>query len=89
MRRLHRSDHTQEAIVDALRRLGVEVECIGRPVDLLCGHKGVWFVLECKSDGGRFTKDQAEFLARAQGPVHVVKTPDEAIRAVLGEEVLR
>jgi hypothetical protein len=86
VRRIHRSDHTQEPIIEALRRVGVQVECIGRPLDLLCGHRGVWFVLECKTGKGVFTKDQAEFLARAQGPVHIVRTPEEALRAVLGEQ---
>lgn len=91
MRRAARTDHTQDAIVEALRRCGVHVECIGKPVDLLCSHRGAWSVLEVKNAEGKnlLTKDQVEFIARSQGPVHVVRTPEEALRAVLGEEVMR
>jgi hypothetical protein len=36
MRRIHRADTAQPAIVDDLRKTGTEVVVIGRPVDLLC-----------------------------------------------------
>lgn len=90
MRRAAKVDGTQGAIVEALRRIGVHVEIVGKPVDLLCSHKGLWFVVEVKNAQGKnqLTKDQVEFIARSQGPVHIVRTPDEAVRAVLGEEVM-
>jgi len=96
VRRAAKIDGTQTAIVDALRRCGVHVECIGKPVDLLCSWRGSWFVVEVKSprptsEGGAhgLTKDQVEFIGRSNGPVHIVRTPDEAIRAVLGAEVMK
>jgi hypothetical protein len=84
-----RADHTQDAIVDALERVGVQVKRVGYPLDLLVNHRGRTLLIECKSPGGTFTKDQAEFMAFWTGEIHVCQTPEEAIRAVLGEEVMR
>lgn len=87
----HRSDHTQDAIIDALRRIGVAVQVIGEPMDLLVCHRGVTSLVECKNRDGRnrLTKGQVEFIARWPGMIHIVHTPEEAIRAVIGDEVLR
>lgn len=92
-RRAQRIDKTQTAIVEALRRIGVKVEVLSKPLDLLCaarGPDGVWrtLLVECKSPGGSFTKAQDEFMEAWPGEIAVVRTPDEAIRAVLGEEVM-
>jgi hypothetical protein len=91
MRRAAKVDSTQQGIVEALRRVGVHVEVIGKPVDLLASHRGTWHVLEVKNEEGknRLTADQVRFIERSQGPIHVVRTPEEAIRAVLGAEVMR
>lgn len=88
MRRAARTDATQTAIVDALRRIGVHVEVIGKPVDLLASHRGSWHVLEVKNEEGknRLTADQVRFIERSQAEVHIVRTPTEALRAVLGPE---
>jgi hypothetical protein len=93
MRRAAKIDATQTAIVEALRRCGVHVECIGKPVDLLASHRGVWHVLEVKSAknvhnhaGEGLTADQVKFIERSQAEVHIVRTPMEALRAVLGPE---
>lgn len=87
MRRAAKTDHTQAAIVDALRKIGVSVEYIKKPVDLLVCHWGVTSLMEIKNRDGkdRLTKDQVEFIARWPGVVHVVYTPEEAIRALLGD----
>lgn len=91
MRRAAKIDATQTAIVEALRGCGVHVECIGKPVDLLVSWRNVWSVIEVKNAEGKnqLTADQVRFIERSQGPVHIVRTPDEALRAVLGEEVMR
>jgi hypothetical protein len=81
-------DATQEAIVKALRQLGVQVECIGKPVDLLLCFRGETSLMEVKSPGGRFTKDQLDFFGRWSGKIHVAHNPNEAIRALLGDKVL-
>lgn len=90
MRRAANTDKNQTAIVEALRRLGVSVEIIRKPVDLLVWHRGEYSLMEVKNPDGfdRFTKEQAEFLSRWPGTVHIVRSEEEAIRAVLGEKVL-
>lgn len=89
MRRAAKVDATQQAIVDALRRCGVAVAVLGQPLDLLVCCKGITSLVECKSPGGTFTKAQAEFMSIWPGTVHVVRTPEEAVRAILGPEVMR
>ena len=73
-----------------LRQCAVSVEIIGKPVDLLICCRGETSLMEVKNPDGKdtLTKDQVEFIARWPGVVHVVRSVDEAIRAVLGEKVL-
>lgn len=91
MRRAAKIDANQTAIVDRLRACSVSVEIIGKPLDLLICHQGQTALMEVKNPEGKneFTKDQVEFLARWPGKVHIVRSPDEALRAVLGEAVCR
>lgn len=92
MRRAAKIDATQDAIVKALRAIGIAVEIIGKPVDLLaCTQSGVVHLLEVKNRDGKnqITREQAEFMARWPGTVSIVYNPEDAIRAVLGEAVLR
>lgn len=86
-----RIDGNKRAIVQALERCGVRVYDLKDPVDLLCSHRNVWFVLEVKNPDGkdRITTAQAKFIAESQAEVHIVRTPDEAVRAVLGEDVMK
>ena len=92
MRHALRTDDCQKAIVDALRRAGVAVEVVGRPLDLACAVRdpsGSWrtFYVECKDDDGRLTKAQADFLDRWPGEVHIVRSPTEALRACFGRSM--
>lgn len=91
MRRAAKVDANQVAIVKALRLCGISVEVIGKPVDLLVCHRKVTSLMEIKNiDGGnRLTKDQVEFIARWPGTIHVVRTEQEAVAAVLGVEVMK
>lgn len=91
MRRAAQVDKNQAAIVDALKKIGVSVEYIKKPVDLLVCHRGETSLMEVKNPEGfdRLTKDQVEFIARWPGKLHIVRTVDEAIRAVIGEAVLQ
>jgi hypothetical protein len=91
MRRAAKVDANQDAIVKALRQLGVQVEIIGKPVDLLCCRQDKqMFVLEVKNRDGRdqLTQDQKDFIASWPADVHIVYTPDDAIRAVMGDKVM-
>lgn len=85
-RRAARIDGTQTEIVKALRRAGVNVEIIGKPVDLLLCHRGETRLMEVKNRDGRdrLTKDQVEFIARWPGKLDVVHSPSEAIEALFG-----
>lgn len=90
MRRAANVDKNQGTIVEKLRSLGVTVEIVGKPLDLLVCHRGETFLVEVKNPDGfdRFTKEQAEFMARWPGRIEVVRSEEEAVRAVLGEKVL-
>lgn len=87
MRRAAKVDHTQQAIVDALRAAGCKVQSLaavhaGVP-DLLVRLPWALYLLEVKNPAGRgtaLTPDQVKF--HAEWPVTVVTTPEEALRAV-------
>lgn len=88
MRHAARTDATHTEICKALRSIGVSVEYLKLPLDCLCWFRGRTFLLEIKTDEGRLTKDQVEFIARWPGEVHVVRNSDEAIKAAIGERAL-
>ncbi len=92
MRHALRVDDCQASIVDALRRAGVAVEVVGRPLDLACAvrdSRGSWrtFYMECKDDDGRLTKAQVDFIARWPGELHIVRSPIEALKACFGDSM--
>ncbi len=71
------------------------MEIIRQPVDLLVCCRGETSLMEIKNPDrtsddpkSRLTKAQIEFIARWPGKIHVVRSEEEAIRAVLGEGVL-
>lgn len=94
-----RIDGNTLRIVEALRAMGVSVEPrlarIGGGVpDLLCGYRGRNLLLEIK-DGARIpseqklTEDELEWHGRWRGRVRVVKSPAEAIAAIVEEACRR
>lgn len=97
MRHDKRTDANQPEIIKALKDCGVQVEVIGLPVDLLtwsrlfCPHckeeikEGRVLPVEVKTEGGTFTKVQVEFMAKWPGPVPVVRSPEEAVKAIIGD----
>jgi hypothetical protein len=83
MRRKHRSDGNQAAIVKALHQVGILTWSVGRPVDLLAWKPGCTVVpLEVKMPGreDELEPTQRDFLATAVG--FVVTTPEQAITLV-------
>lgn len=83
MRRKHRSDGNQPAIVKALTKVGIKTYPIGRPVDLLAWMPGCTVVpLEVKlpEREEELEPTQRDFLATAVG--FVVTTPEQAIAVV-------
>ena len=80
-----RPDSTQKTIVEALRKAGIKVWIIGEPCDLLTYYPayGRWKPLECKPEKRKRKDqpDQDDFLETTGVPV--VRTPTEAIVAVI------
>ena len=87
--RAKRADSNQPAIVDALRKCGVWVFHsfeLGRGFpDLICWNRGRVILLECKVPGEHINKQQAEFIATCPIDVFVVRSPEEALKAVIGD----
>ena len=90
--RAKRADATQPAIVEALRKIGawvLHLHTVGQGCpDLLIWNRGRYLFLECKVPGETINKQQAEFIATCPGEIHVVRSPEEAIEAVIGKEHL-
>lgn len=81
-------DLTQNAIVKALRNVGAYVAIIGLPFDLLVGYEREWWLVECKSPGGRLSEGQERLmleLSKAGLRAAVVRSPEEAL-ALIGCE---
>jgi hypothetical protein len=97
VRRAAKRDANEPDVVKALKDAGVQVELMDEPVDLLtwsklfCPHckaeieGGKVLPVEVKVTDGRMTQQQIDFIARWPGPVPVVRGPQEALQAVLGE----
>ena len=84
MRHAARTDATQAEVVKALRAIGANVYYVKLPLDLLVTHRNRTMLVEVKEEGGRLTKDQVRFIESWGGEIHVVRSPSEAINAVLG-----
>lgn len=76
-----RTDANQAAIVQALRKVGATVQRHGCP-DLLVAYHGHIAVLEVKSAKGTLTKDEARWWDAWQSDVQIVRSEDEALRAI-------
>jgi len=88
MRRAGRVDLTQGEIVKALRKVGAKVYVLsgvghGFP-DLLVGWRGENTLLECKTGDAGLTTEEKEFHATWPGKIAIVRTPEEAVLAVIG-----
>jgi len=79
-------DANEKDIISALRKIGADVERIGRPVDLLVGYRARNFLIEVKTGDNKphhsRNKDQTEWIKGWKGQVRVVFTPEEAIELV-------
>lgn len=85
MRRAARRDTAEGPILAALARAGCRVAPLSGPgvPDLLVGHKGRLMLFEVKSGRAKRTPLQDQFFALWAGyPIHVVRTPAEALAAV-------
>jgi len=75
-------DATEPEILRALARVGADYVCLDI-VDVLVFFRGRLFLLECKSKGGRKTRNQKRLVERGW-PVHFVMTAEQALAVLLG-----
>jgi hypothetical protein len=87
----HRVDGNQSEIVAALRQVGASVfitSDVGKGfTDLVVAWRGVNYLLEIKDPtqplrNQKLTPAEAQFHARWQGPIEIVYTPDDALKAI-------
>lgn len=97
MRHAARTDSNQAEIIRALKSVGISVEYIKKPFDLAIynpRNRETAFAEiknpERTSDdpNSRMTKAQLEFIARWPGKIYLFKTADDAVRQVIGEEMM-
>lgn len=81
-----KKDANHNAIARALRAVGCtvfETHQLGAGYpDLTVGRAGVTYLLEVKAAGGSLTPAEEAFVATWRGHVAIVRTIDEALRAV-------
>lgn len=86
MRRAAKIDEVQPSIVEALRKVGASVVSLasigqGCPDLLACKGDKLWLI-EVKGPKGTLTDDQKRFILNWRGPVHIIRSADEALRLV-------
>lgn len=95
MRHAARSDDCQPEIVKALRAIGCCVYVLKLPLDLLVSYRrpGVketrTLLIEVKDADGRLNDNQRAFMDSWIGEVHTVRSPREAVAAVLGVDAMK
>jgi len=81
-----KTDINQAEIVEALRAAGAVVEVTSRMgqgfADLVVGRHGKVVFMEVKTADGKLTPAEREFMERWRGHYAIVRTPEEALRAV-------
>ena len=83
--RAQKRDKNEREIIEALEKAGALVCMLVLPVDLLVLFRNRWHLMEIKGPVGRLTPYQVNFIRQAgESNVHVVRTPEEAINALLG-----
>ena len=82
-----RVDSTHSDIVAALRKAGMSAYSIaqvgGGVPDVLVGWRGCTFLLEVKGERPKLTQDEQQFHDTWAGQVAIVRTPEDAVIAVL------
>lgn len=77
-------DANEPEIIQTLRAMGCTVQQVsikGCP-DLLVGFRGLNFLLEVKTAKGVLTSDEYAFFETWEGQVELVRTPDDALKAI-------
>lgn len=82
MRHAARTDANHTEISKALRDIGVQVEYIKLPLDLLICIRGHTALVECKVGNASLTKAQVEFIERWPGKIFIARSTEEAVKLV-------
>ena len=86
MRWAAKVDANQAEIVEALRQVGASVVVLSRVgqgcADLSAGFRGQNYFLEVKTEKGKLTPSEIEFMEMWRGHYAIVRTVDEALRAI-------
>lgn len=80
------TDSNQAIIMEMLRRAGCSVQSLhtvghGCP-DLLVARNGITVLMEVKTEKGRLSTSQMEWIAHWKGRVYVVRSPEEALEVI-------
>ena len=81
----NRRDDNEPEIVTALETCGARVVRLSVPggPDLLVGFRGATFLVEVKGPKGKLTDRQVKWITDWRGgPVHVVRSIDDALRVI-------
>ena len=84
MRYAARKDANHTKIVQALRDGGAYVYDIELPVDILCGYAGVTALVEIKTETGKHTKLQKDFMRDWKGGIVATIRDVEGAKHLLG-----
>ena len=78
-----RRDYSESAIAGALVKAGCAVEyAVKRPYDLIVGRGGQNYLIEVKTGNAPLRLSQVEFQKTWPGQYAVVRSAEEALRAV-------
>ncbi len=77
----HQLDANHRDIRAGLEAVGATVEPKG-PLDMLVGFRGANYLLEVKTATGKLRPSQERFLSRWKGQAIVVRTMEEALKAI-------
>jgi Holliday junction resolvase len=79
LRRAAKRDSTEPEIIKALEAHGCGVTQLSQEgvPDLICSYNGRWFLVECKSEKGKLTEDQADFMSKHDAWVTVARSKED------------
>lgn len=84
MRTAAKRDANEREIIEALLLAGATVRQLNEHAvpDLIVGYQGRNFLLEVKTPAGKLNDDQFAFFEDWNGQVEMVRTPEEALKAI-------
>ena len=81
-RHAKRRDKTEPDVIKALEQVGAQVWRLDTPCDLLVCFRRRWYLVEVKSSGGKLTEIQQELINKADAPVLVVQSGEDALKQI-------